>query len=86
MYSSTNRWALLLGDVETAVDVYEVLKAEFLTEAVRPAEGFGHECREVVDVLRLACTKERTEECSRVMAAECEPDVASPKKGQHRWP
>jgi hypothetical protein len=54
MYKSTQSPALLLSDVESAVNVYEVTEAEFATESVRSAKGLSRECREMVDVLRLA--------------------------------
>ncbi len=55
--------ALLLGDVQVAVDCDEVREAAKLPgETIRPAEGLGRECRQVIDVLWLACAEERLEE------------------------
>jgi hypothetical protein len=50
--------SLFLGDAEMSVNVDQILETDFLAEVVGSTEGFCGECREVVDVLGLACTKE----------------------------
>ena len=54
--------ALFFGDMETPVHIDEMLETQLPAEAVRTAEGLGGEGREVVNVLRLAATEERTED------------------------
>jgi diguanylate cyclase (GGDEF)-like protein/PAS domain S-box-containing protein len=46
--------ALLFGDLQVAVDLDQVPEAEFTTEAVGPAEGFGGEPCQVLYVIGLA--------------------------------
>src|SRR5262249_62352611 len=46
--------ALLVGDVQVAVHVDDVLKAELAREAVRPAERFRREPCQVLDMMRFA--------------------------------
>jgi hypothetical protein len=52
---------LLLGDVEPAVDVDQVLEPELPAEAVGATERLGGEGREMVHVLGLAGTEKRLE-------------------------
>jgi hypothetical protein len=53
--------ALLLGDRQPTVDIYEMGESKFPGEPIGAAERLGGERSEVVDVLWLAGTEERLE-------------------------
>jgi hypothetical protein len=54
--------ALGLGDLQTSMNVDQVLKTELTREAVRATEALGREHRHVIDVLRLALAEQRLQQ------------------------
>jgi hypothetical protein len=61
--------ALLLGDLEIAVDCDEMVEAQLTAEAVRPTERLGRERGQVIDVLGPSRTEQRLEHGIRKDAA-----------------